>query len=99
MNCLEVPGVGAADLVPPEWPVLGLTLDGKARTRGDGPPQALLCLLLGLSPHLGTPQALRQRTLRAGRKVCSRICASLACPAWTRGSQECASSAPNQAPA
>lgn len=55
MNRLEVLGVGAADLVPPERPVLGLILGGKARTRGDGPPQALLCLLQGLSPHLGTP--------------------------------------------
>lgn len=45
INCLEVPGVGAAGPVPLEWPVLGLTLDVKAWTGGDSLPQALLCLL------------------------------------------------------
>ena len=49
MNRLEVLGVGAADPVPPERPVLGLILGGKARTRGDGLPQALLCLLRGIN--------------------------------------------------
>ena len=45
INCLEVPGVGAAGPVPLEWPVLGLTLDVKAWTGGDSLPQALFCLL------------------------------------------------------
>lgn len=102
MNRLEVLGVGAADPVPPERPVLGLILGGKARTRGDGLPQALLCLLRGVSPHLGTPRTLRERTLQAGRKVCSRTCAvpGTSCPhPGLPASQECASSAPNQAPA